>query len=311
MQLLEFCLTILAICGYLLRPSLCVEKAKDLSWYLAHEHEMSVGGSLLDRGPFELSPTDVKALLRRIIQRIDHNKDKKITPNELYTWINYVADTVTRRNTIRSWLRLNPLREKKLTWQTYVTNSYGLQNIDQEDEQKRKTYARYLMTDKRRWSAADLDRDGMLTIDEYNSFVHPVDKPHMRETIISEFIDSIDQDGDHKISQDEYLDELGKSYHVGLSRGMKEPQWVAREREQFALYRDLNKDGKLDRKEVGEWVVPTDYDSVDAEVQHIFYQADFNHDEVLTEEEIMAKQDMFIHSQAMNYGHVLKYPHSV
>lgn len=71
-------------------------------------------------------------------------------------------------------------------------------------------------------------------------------------------------------------DELSKSYHVGISRGMKEPQWVAREREQFALYRDLNKDGKLDRKEVGEWVVPVDYDSVDAEVQHIFYQADFN-----------------------------------
>lgn len=41
------------------------------------------------------------------------------------------------------------------------------------------------MTDKRRWAAADVNRDGLLTIEEYNCFVHPVDKPHMRETIIS------------------------------------------------------------------------------------------------------------------------------
>ncbi|TPP61376.1 hypothetical protein FGIG_02654 [Fasciola gigantica] len=232
------CLTVLSICIYLCNPGLCLETIKDLSWYLDHEHELSVGGSLHDRGPYELNSNQIKAILKRFFLRIDKNKDKKISQNELYNWISYVSETVSRRSTIRSWLRLNPLREKKLSWQAYVTNTYGLQNIDQEDEQKRKTYTKYLMTDKRRWVAADLNRDGMLTIDEYHSFVHPVDKTHMRETIISEFIDGIDQDGDHKISEEEYLDELGKSYHVGISRGMKEPQWVAREREQFALYRE-------------------------------------------------------------------------
>ncbi|KAA0199612.1 Reticulocalbin 1 EF-hand calcium binding domain [Fasciolopsis buskii] len=311
MQPAKLFLTVLAIFIGWCISGLCAEKAKDLSWYLAHEHELSVGGSLHDRGPYELTANEIKLILKRFFQRIDHNKDKKISQTELYNWINYVSETMSRRNTIRSWLRLNPLREKRLSWQAYVTNTYGLQNIDQEDEQKRKTYTKYLMTDKRRWAAADVNRDGLLTIEEYNCFVHPVDKPHMRETIISEFIDVIDQNGDHKISEDEYLDELSKSYHVGISRGMKEPQWVAREREQFALYRDLNKDGKLDRKEVGEWVVPVDYDSVDAEVQHIFYQADFNRDDFLTEEEITAKQEMFIHSQAMNYGNLLKNPHSV
>lgn len=56
--------------------------------------------------------------------------------------------------------------------------------------------------------------------------------------------------------------------------GEPEPDWVARERAQFREHRDLDKNGKMDRHEVGEWIMPSGYDPVEAEAQHLFYHAD-------------------------------------
>ena len=39
----------------------------------------------------------------------------------------------------------------------------------------------------------------------------------------------------------------------------KEPHWVVTEREQFAQIRDRNKDGKMDRDKVKEWIFPTHF----------------------------------------------------
>lgn len=55
-----------------------------------------------------------------------------------------------------------------------------------------------------------------------------------------------------------------------------EPAWVAQEREQFGLYRDRNKDGKMDQAEIGEWILPTEYDHAEAEAKHLMYEADTN-----------------------------------
>ena len=48
------------------------------------------------------------------------------------------------------------------------------------------------------------------------------------------------------------------------------------EREQFQTHRDKNKDGKLDREELGEWVLPEDFDHAEAEAKHLMFEADTN-----------------------------------
>lgn len=53
-----------------------------------------------------------------------------------------------------------------------------------------------------------------------------------------------------------------------------EPDWVASEREQFASYRDKNKDGKLDEAEIKEWIIPEDYDHSSAEATHLMESSD-------------------------------------
>lgn len=55
---------------------------------------------------------------------------------------------------------------------------------------------------------------------------------------------------------------------------MDEPEWVATEREQFSEFRDKNKDGKMDKEETMDWILPADYDHAEAEAKHLVYESD-------------------------------------
>ncbi|KAK7815021.1 hypothetical protein U0070_024364 [Myodes glareolus] len=88
-----------------------------------------------------------------------------------------------------------------------------------------------------------------------------------------------------------------------------EPDWVLSEREQFNDFRDLNKDGKLDKDEIRHWILPQDYDHAQAEARHLVYESDKNKDEKLTKEEILDNWNMFVGSQATNYGEDLTKNH--
>jgi len=60
------------------------------------------------------------------------------------------------------------------------------------------------------------------------------------------------------------------------SEDQEEPDWVQSEREQFQQRRDKDDNGKLDRKELGDWVIPEDFDHAEAEAKHLIYEADTN-----------------------------------
>ncbi|CAO2579657.1 RCN1 [Lemmus lemmus] len=45
---------------------------------------------------------------------------------------------------------------------------------------------------------------------------------------------------------------------------------------QFSDFRDLNKDGKLDKDEIRHWILPQDYDHAQAEARHLVYESDKN-----------------------------------
>ena len=55
-----------------------------------------------------------------------------------------------------------------------------------------------------------------------------------------------------------------------------DPDWVVAEREQFHKHRDKDGDGKLNKKELGDWILPEDFDHAEAEARHLIYEADTN-----------------------------------
>lgn len=57
-------------------------------------------------------------------------------------------------------------------------------------------------------------------------------------------------------------------------KSKEEPDWVQSEREQFRTHRDKDKDGRLNREELGNWIAPRDYDPTQSEARHLIHHAD-------------------------------------
>lgn len=71
------------------------------------------------------------------------------------------------------------------------------------------------------------------------------------------------------------------------------------------FYRDTNKDGFMDENEVKDWIAPPEFDHAEAEARHLVFEADTDADEKLTKGEILDKYDLFVGSQATDFGEAL------
>jgi Ca2+-binding EF-hand superfamily protein len=154
--------------------------------------------------------------------------------------------------------------------------------------------------DQRRWDAADGDTDGQLTKEEFTDFLHPEESNKLQDIVVAETMEDIDKDKDGKISLEEYIGDL---YH-GIP-GETEPDWVSQERDQFKDIRDKDKNGYLDEAEIKAWIMPPDYDHSEAEADHLIYEADNDKDRKLSRDEVLDNYDLFVGSQATDFGEYL------
>ena len=53
--------------------------------------------------------------------------------------------------------------------------------------------------------AADTDKDGVLDREEFASFLHPQDTPHMKDIVVQEALDDMDKDKDGYVTVEEYI----------------------------------------------------------------------------------------------------------
>ena len=95
----------------------------------------------------------------------------------------------------------------------------------------------------------------------------------MKDLVITETIEDIDRNQDGFISLDEFIHDMWDSTE---NNNTIEPEWIKTERENFQKYRDLDHDGRMNRREVELWLMPIDYDNIQAETSHLFREADQN-----------------------------------
>ena len=69
---------------------------------------------------------------------------------------------------------------------------------------------------------------------------------------------------------------------------------------------DKNADGKLDMAEMKAWITPAGFDHAEAEAHHLIHMSDDNKDNKLTVAEILNHYDVFVGSQATDYGEQLQ-----
>ena len=61
----------------------------------------------------------------------------------------------------------------------------------------------------------------------------------------------------------------------------------------------------MQRFQVKAWIIPPDFDHSEAEAKHLIFEADADHDMKLTKDEILEKYDLFVGSQATDFGEAL------
>lgn len=70
-------------------------------------------------------------------------------------------------------------------------------------------------------------------------------------------------------------------------------------------HRDTDKNGYMDEGEVTEWIAPPEFDHAEAEARHLVFEADADADERLSRAEVLHKYDLFVGSQATDFGEAL------
>lgn len=283
-----------------------VRPAQEDNKSFQYDHEVFLGKE--EAKTFDqLTPEESKERLSKIVERIDINSDGYISTTELKAWIKRVQKRYVYENVAKVWTDYDLNKDNKISWDEYKQSTYGyyLANPGEFDESTDQfSFKKMLPRDERRFKAANLDGDEAADRDEFTAFLHPEEFEHMRDIVVLETLEDIDKNDDGHVDEDEYIADM-----FAHEDGGPEPEWVKSEREQFSDFRDLNKDGKMDQDEIRHWIMPQDYDHAQAEARHLVYESDQDNDEMLTKDEILEKWNMFVGSQATNYGEDLTRNH--
>ncbi|XP_067942739.1 calumenin-like [Watersipora subatra] len=239
------------------------------------------------------SPEESKEKLKPIVIKIDKDKDGFVSEKELVNWIRYIQKSYVTQDSKTQWTGYDKSETDTISWEEYERRTFG----DHAEEFNDK------LREARRFNVADTNYDGVLSFTEFVDFLHPEDVEHMREIVVMETIEDIDQDGDGLITEAEYIGDMYPK------RDEDEPDWVKTEREHFSKWRDLNKDGVMDKEEVKNWIMPDDYDHAEAESKHLIYETDMNKDGKLSMEEILERAPLYVGSQVTDFGEALSKSH--
>lgn len=266
------------------------------------DHEAFLGKAEAERFD-QLPPEEAKRRLGIIAEKIDVNADGYVTEKELEDWVRHVSNRYIMDDVMRQWEHYDIDNNGYVTWEEFRDATFGDHPEDDEmyDTHRGLTYKDIIARDVIRFAAADLDGDKQLTKNELADFLHPEDAPHMQKVVLDETMADMDKNKDGFITLNEYVDDIWPQYE----RGNEEPEWLKQEREHFATQRDKDGDGKLNREELKQWIMPENYDHAKAEAAHLIYESDTDSDNKLSKEEILQHQDVFVGSQATDFGDYL------
>ncbi|XP_056609886.1 reticulocalbin-3 isoform X1 [Triplophysa dalaica] len=280
------------------------DHAHDDAHSFQYDHEAFLGKE--EAKTFDqLSPEESKERLGKIVDRIDTDKDGFISHVELHNWIKHRQRRYIEENVDKHWKDYDQNKDGKIGWNEYKNTTYGFYIGEEFDDVDDKVSYRSMLTrDERRFKNADQDGDGIATREEFTAFLHPEEFEYMKDIVIQETIEDIDKNGDKKIDLQEYIGDM-----FNAEDGENEPDWVTTEKKHFTESRDINKDGFLDASEVAQWILPGEVDHADNEAKHLIHETDKDNDDKITKKEILANWNMFVGSQATNYGEDLTKRH--
>uniref|UniRef100_A0A0K8SDE8 Reticulocalbin-3 n=1 Tax=Lygus hesperus TaxID=30085 RepID=A0A0K8SDE8_LYGHE len=254
------------------------------------DHE-AILGSVKDAEEYDhLPPEEAKRRLGILLTKMDLNKDEQIDRKELTAWILRSFKMLTAEESTERFEDADENEDGKVSWEEYKNDAYG---TEEEEESLSLEEESLLKNDKIMFNAADKNQDGFLTREEFVPFSHPEEHPDMLPLILNNTLEEKDLNNDGEIDFQEFIGENGQTHNK---------EWLLTEKEKFDEEYDKDHDGKLSGNEILSWVVPSNAEIAAEETDHLFASADDDHDDILSFDEIIDNHEIFVGSEATDYG---------
>lgn len=259
------------------------------------DHE-AILGSVKEAEKFDkLSPAEAKERLAKLLPLMDLNGDQQIDRMELKKWILNSFVNLAREEAKERLQEADEDNDGVLSWPEYL-HLFGVDTEDEVAPDDTGDTGMTLQEEKAMWAVADVDNNGRLDLEEFEVFSNPEDHEQMHQFLINQTLREKDTNNDGIINFTEYIGDRGVQ---------QDKEWLVSEKDKFDNDLDLNRDGVIDLNEVHKWIIPDNDEIAIEEVDHLMATADENHDELLSYDEILDNQHVFVGSEATDYGNEL------
>jgi len=229
-----------------------------------------------------------------LLEKMDRNLDEQIERKELYAWILRSFKSLSAEDAEDRMEDCDENEDGFVTWEEYKAEEYdfGDEDVDPSDPETAEEW-KLMEEDRFLFLAADSNGDGLLDKTEFLAFSHPEEDEGMKPHVLEQVLKARDKNGDSSIDFQEYLGSRGDG---------KNKEWLLTEKDRFDNELDKNGDNLLSREEILAWIIPSNEEIAEEEVNHLFAGADSDADGILSFDEVLDNHDLFVGSEATDYG---------
>ncbi|XP_045761406.1 reticulocalbin-2 isoform X1 [Maniola jurtina] len=270
------------------------EHYNDAGHNVEFDHE-AILGSVKEAEEYDrLSPEESRRRLGLLLPKMDLNGDKVIDRVELKKWILNSFINLSKEEAEERMSEADDNRDGIVTWPEYLRDTFGVDAESEIGPEDTGDTGMIMREEKAMWQAADKNEDGDLNFEEFSVFTNPEEHPVMHPFLVNQTMREKDTNNDGVLDFHEYIGDRG---------AQQDKEWVISERDKFEHELDINRDGVLNAVEVQRWVIPDNSEIAEEEVDHLFASADDDHDDFLSYDEVLRHHDVFVGSEATDYGH--------
>lgn len=268
------------------------------------DHEAILGSRETAESFDHLSPTEAKIRLKELAEKMDKDHDGFINKKELTEWILKSFRKLTEEEANEQMEDDDVNEDGKISWEEHKSETYGIYNDNEltPDTDENSDY-QMLRNDEQLFKKADVNNDGYLDKSEFPAFTHPEEFKHMHDILYEQTMHKKDKNKDGYLSLEEYM--INSNGRISSSNS---EDYIV-EKDRFDNDYDKDQDGKLNKEEVLLWLVPNNNDIAEGEADHLIESSDINKDGKLSIQEILDHHEIFVGSEATDFGEHLQNIH--